>query len=56
MPAVLQWTGLLVVSAGIGLFSVAVGVIVFGVGMVVFGVAAEREAVNNGAGKASTRT
>ena len=43
MPALLQWTGLLIVSIGAGLFNVAVGVVVFGVGVTLLGVVAELE-------------
>jgi hypothetical protein len=57
MPARLQWAGLLIASAGLGLvFSVGVAVVVFGVGVLVFGIAAEREAVNDGARKPPART
>lgn len=57
MPALLQWAGLLIIAAGVGLlFGVGVGLVVFGAGMLAFGIAAEREAVNNGVSKPRKNT
>lgn len=48
LPALLQWAGLLIISAGAAMFSVGVALILFGAGVLTFGIAAEYEA-NNGA-------
>lgn|GEM_PF-5230202 len=65
MADVLQWAGVVLVAAGVGILvgyslgavaGVGCGLIVFGVGVLAFGVAKEREVTTDGSSTSVART